>query len=177
MIFNILIYFLWFLDPTPNNLNEICKELCSDHKVDLEQEIIEPFNTYLSSLNISGDSEMEIYMNYLKYLSDNDDDHLVLDSSNEDYLILDSALRKRELIRNDHAYYEPLAKVLKKVKPTTSVIEDFKSVYKQLNKYHYSVSSGLIASGFEMALTDKNESIEPYRNLLILNIAPFAIIP
>jgi hypothetical protein len=176
MILTLIGYFLAFNTLTIDNSNELCLKLCSDSNINFEQDIVAPFNTYLSTLNIEGNSDMELYLNYLKYLSDYDDEHQLLEQTTPEFITLQQSLSELGLLGKDHVEYGQLTKLIKKVRPKKNpVIVDFQSIYKLLKKNDYNVSAGLTASGLTMALTDHNVETKSYRNLLILTIAPYAI--
>lgn len=169
-------YFLVFTISTSVNSNELCLKLCSENSVKFEQEIVVPLNSYLATLKIEGNTDMEVYLNYLTYLSDNDDEHQLLEKSTIEFATLQRSLTKLGLLESEHVNYEPLIKLANSVRPKKNpVIVDFQSIYKLLKKNDYNVSAGLTASGITMALTDHAVETEPYKNLLILTLAPFAI--
>ncbi|MEQ8237779.1 MAG: hypothetical protein RIA69_01135 [Cyclobacteriaceae bacterium] len=165
---------LTLLNLGESNTNELCLNLCAENKIDFEQHIVEPFTNYLDEVGISGQSEMERYLNYLTYLTENEDDYQLISRNLNDTTYLYNSLHELDLITTESAKYETLLKLVKKVKPKSPLTNDFKSIYKQLKKNDYNVSSALTAQGLIMALTDHNVELEQFRNLIILTIAPMA---
>lgn len=156
------------------NTNEICLDHCSEQNIDFESEVVEPFSLYLDEIGITGNSELDRYINFVNYVAENEDDYQLISRELHDSSRLYPALDKLGLVNTDGINYDTLLKLVKKSKPKSPVTDDFKNIYKQLKKHDYNVSTGLTAIGISMALTDHGLDNEPYRNLIILTIAPFA---
>jgi len=157
------------------NSDELSKTLCRKNSVNFEQQIKNPFHSYLSKVYSVGNSDIELYINYLKYLFNEDDTHQLLNQDEPGYQELKNSLELIGICKNGIINYDPLIKVIKKAKPKDPVGIDLLDVLIKLEKNKYEVSGGIVAMGLTIALSDHGAPPDEYSTLVALILAPFAI--
>jgi hypothetical protein len=176
-LITVLLHFNFLIVEDNTNLDEQLIQLCKTNSVDYNRDIKAPFDQYLNESGITGKSDGELYINYLKYLTENDQTHTLIDSMNLSRWSLRVALINVDLYDDYQEYvnYDVLIKLLKKTKSKYKFTNDFMQVLKTVKKEKYLVSTGLIASGILLILEDSNLDIVSHQQLVTLTVAAFAV--
>jgi hypothetical protein len=174
----ILAVFLSFNFLTPNeetNFGKRVNNLCEQREVDFKLEIIDPFNDFLNELSIEGENDGEIYLNYLNYLIENDQEHETLPNTDERYLTIKNSLIKLGIIQGKYVNYDILITLLKRTRFKDRATRNFVGIFKEIKLHDHNVSPGLIADGIIFALEGGTLDKVTYQQVTILTVAAFTV--
>ncbi len=140
----ILAVFLSFNFLTPNeqtNFGKHVNNLCEQREVDFKLEIIYPFNDFLNERSIEGENDREIYLNYLKYLVENDQEHETLPNTDERYLTIKNSLIKLGIIQGKYVNYDILTTLLKRTRFKDRATRNFVEIFNEIKLHDHNVSA------------------------------------
>ncbi len=155
------------------NFSDNLSKYCQKRSIDFEGEIVNPFFSYLSDLDIVGITEDEKLYNYLEYLVENDGTHIRLDVNTG--RALKKTLESLELLKDNSLDYSMIKRLLSKTKPKDAVLKDLAGVIREIERNDYNVSTGLIADGALFALDGSTITNESYRLAILLLVIPFSV--
>lgn len=171
----ILLFFL-LLGLTPvfsqSRVEKLCLELCQANSIDFEKEIKEPFQEYLLEVYPVGNSDIDLYLSYMKYLFSENDHHQLLNQNDSNYITLLHALESIGIYHHGPIDYTPLMKLLKKDKSLSSAIYD---ILRSVEKNEYKLSTGYLVAWLSKAIEENGNQSSSYTTLIAIILAPYAI--